>query len=145
LLECRQHGLAVIVRTPVSAETPTMMGDLVRVPQSLRRRGSSIVVASIGRQVLPVTDTETAPSLLWFATIQCIESEQDPAGLAPQSCFISAEAVECEVGQIGETQKATREVSVGFNGRFDRPWVGFCSVGDVVRRRVDTGRISPPE
>ena len=44
---------------------------------------SSIVVAFIGRQVLPATDTQTAPSLLRFATIQCIESEQDPTSLAP--------------------------------------------------------------
>ena len=68
--------------------------------------GSSIVVASIGRQVWPATDTETAPSLLWLATIQCIEREQDLSGLAPQGCFIAAEAIEREVGQIGETQKS---------------------------------------
>src|SRR5271163_3877622 len=36
----------------------------------------SILVAFVGRQVLPATDTETAPSILWFATIQCIESKQ---------------------------------------------------------------------
>ena len=65
--------------------------------------------------------------------------------MAPQGCFIAAEAIEREVGQIGETQKATRKVSVGFNGRFDRPWVGFCFVGDVVRCRGETDRVSPPE
>ena len=84
-----------------------------------------------------MAETETAPSLLWFAAIQGIESKQDPAGLAPQGCFIAAEAIEREVGQIGQTQKATRKVSVGFDGRFDRfrPRVGygFCSVGDAVR------------
>ena len=37
--------------------------------------GSSFVVASIGRQVLPATDAETASSILWFATIQRIESK----------------------------------------------------------------------
>ena len=56
--------------------------------------GSSKVVASVGRQVLPATDTETAPSVLWFATIQCIESKQDLAGLAPKGCFIPAKPVE---------------------------------------------------
>jgi len=56
----------------------------------LRRRGSSIVVASVGRQVLPATDTEAAPSVLGFATIQCIERKQDLAGLAPEDSFIWA-------------------------------------------------------
>jgi hypothetical protein len=79
---------------------------------------------------LPVIDKEAAPSLLGFATVQCIERKQDPAGLAPQGCFIAAEAIEREVGQIGETQEATRKFSVGFNRRFDgfRPRVsGPCS------------------
>ena len=71
---------------------------------------SSIVVASIGRQILPAADTETAPSILWLATIQCIESKQDLAGLAPKGCFIPAKPVERVVGQIGQTQKATCEV-----------------------------------
>jgi hypothetical protein len=35
--------------------------------------------------------------------------------LAPKGCFIAAEAIERVVGQIGETQKATRELS----GRMD--------------------------
>ena len=48
----------------------------------------SAVVASVGRQVLPATDTETAPSLLWFTAIQCIKSKQDLGGLAPKDCFI---------------------------------------------------------
>ena len=65
------------------------------------RSGSSIVVASADGQVLPATDTETAPSLLWFATIQCIESKQDLAGLAPKDCFIPAKPVERIAGQIG--------------------------------------------
>jgi hypothetical protein len=55
--------------------------------------GNSIVVASVGRQVLPATDTETAPSLLWFSTIQCIESKKDLAGLAPKDCCIAAKPI----------------------------------------------------
>jgi hypothetical protein len=47
---------------------------------------------SIGRQVVPVTDTETTPSFLWFATIQDIKSKQDLADLAPRDCFISAKS-----------------------------------------------------
>ena len=56
--------------------------------------GGSIVVTSVGRPVLPATGTETAPSLVWFATIHCIESKQDLAGLAPKDCFIPAKPVE---------------------------------------------------
>jgi hypothetical protein len=94
---------------------------------------------------LQAADTETAPSLLWFAAIQGIESKQDPTDLAPKSCFVSAEAIQREVGQIGETQKATRKVGVGFNGRFRRfrrrIGPGFCSIGDAVRSWIETGRV----
>jgi hypothetical protein len=62
---------------------------------------SSIVVASVGRQVLPAPDTETAPSLVWFVTIQCIESKQDLTGLAPKVRFIPAQPVERIAWQIG--------------------------------------------
>jgi hypothetical protein len=51
---------------------------------------SSIVVVSVRRQVSPATDTETAPSLLWFTAIQCIKSKQDLGGLAPKDCFIGS-------------------------------------------------------
>jgi hypothetical protein len=53
-----------------------------------------------------------ACSFLWFAAIQGIERKQDLAGLAPKGCLIAAQAIEREVGQIGQTQKATRESSV---------------------------------
>ena len=46
---------------------------------------------------------ETALSVLWFAAIQRIERKQDLPDLAPKDCFISAEAVERVVGQIGKT------------------------------------------
>jgi len=78
--------------------------------------GGSIVVAPVGQQVLPTTDTQTAPSLLWFATIQSFESKQDLAGLPPQGCFIPAKPVERIGGQIGQTQQATLEVGCGING-----------------------------
>ena len=97
-----------------------------------RVMGGSIVVASVGRQVLPITDTETAPSLLWFATIQCIESKQDLAGLAPKDCFIPAKPIERVAGQIGKTQKATCEVGGGVNGSRPRAGPGFRLVSDAV-------------
>jgi len=87
--------------------------------QCLIRRAIN-TVTPVGRRFLPVAVTETAPTLLWPATTQSIESKQNPPGLAPKSCFVSAEAIEREVGQIGETQKATREVSGAIDGRFDR-------------------------
>ena len=55
----------------------------------------------------------TSFPLLGFAPIQCFERIKDAAGLTPQRCFISAEAIEREVGQIGETQKAARELDGG--------------------------------
>jgi hypothetical protein len=45
---------------------------------------------------------------------------QKASGLAPKSYFISAEPVERVVGQIGQTQKATREVGGRVNGRPNR-------------------------
>src|SRR5689334_3095367 len=54
-------------------------------------------------EFLPVAGTETPPSLAWSAAIQDVKSKEDPAGLTPKSCFISAEAVERVVGQIRET------------------------------------------
>jgi hypothetical protein len=48
-------------------------------------------------------DTGMVSSFLRFAAIQSIECIQNPAGLAPKSCFIAAQAIEREVGQIGET------------------------------------------
>ena len=64
-------------------------------------------------------EAETAPSIPWLAAIQGIKSKKDLAGLAPKGCFISAEAVEHVVGQIGESQKATRELGGGIDSHFD--------------------------
>src|SRR6516164_2767168 len=89
--------------------------------------------------------------LLWFAAIQGVERNQDLARLAPKGCFIAAEAVEREVGQVGKTQKTSRE----FNGRADsrsdkirlRPRHRFFYVRSVGRCRIAivTDRLSPPE
>jgi hypothetical protein len=40
-------------------------------------------------------------TLLWFASIEGLERVKDPAGLAPESRFIAAEAIEREIGKIG--------------------------------------------
>ena len=77
--------------------------------------------------------------------------KQDLAGLAPKGCFIPAEAIECVIGQIGETQKAMRELSGQINGRSDRfrhrAGHDFRSICYSVQFRiaVETDRVSPPE
>ena len=121
---------------------------LIRMIYVLARQSRlfAIVVVSVGRRVLPAVDTETAAFLLWFATIQCIQSKQDLAGLAPKDCFIPAKPVEWVARQIGQTQKATCEVGGGIY-RFRRAGPGFCSVCDAGRCSIGVGidRISPPE
>jgi hypothetical protein len=62
----------------------------------------------VDREYPPAADTESAPSTPWFAAIQSIKSKEDLSGLAPKGCFISAESVERIVGEIRETQEATR-------------------------------------
>ena len=39
---------------------------------------------------------------LRLAAIEYLERVKDPAGLAPQGCFIAAEAIEREIWKIGE-------------------------------------------
>jgi hypothetical protein len=56
---------------------------------------------------------------LWFAAIQGIERKQDLGNLTPKGCFIATEAIEGEVREIGKTQEATRELSVGIDSRAD--------------------------
>ena len=50
---------------------------------------------------VPATDREAPPSILWVATIQCIERKQDLAGLAPKDGLIAAKPVERVAGKIG--------------------------------------------
>jgi hypothetical protein len=109
--------------------------------------GISIVVAIVGLKVVLTTDTETTPSLLWFPAIQCIESKQDLAGLAPKERFIPAKPVKRVARQIGQTQKATCEVGCGINGFRPRAGPNFRSACDAVRCSIGLGidRISPPE
>jgi hypothetical protein len=106
----------------------------------MRRPDGLTVVSSICRQAVLATDTETASSLLWFATIRCIESKQDLAGLAPEDGFIPAEPVERVTRQVGESQEATREVGRRIDGRFDRlrPGTGhgFGCVRDAAWCRI---------
>jgi hypothetical protein len=65
-----------------------------------------------------IIDTE-ACSFLWFAPIQGIKCNQDLTGLAPKGCLIAAQAIEREVGEIGQPQKATGELNGSIECRFD--------------------------
>ena len=82
-------------------------------------------------------DTGVAPSFLWFAAVQGVEGKQDLASLAPKDCLIAAEALEREVGQIGKTQKATRDLNGRMDSRSEKIWLeargGFCCVCDGER------------
>jgi hypothetical protein len=56
--------------------------------------GGDAFLGHVDRQVLPAADMEAAPSILWFAAIQGVQCKRDLAGLAPEGCFIPAEAIE---------------------------------------------------
>ena len=127
---------------------PAMRKRWIPRTQAALRRSSTLLAA---RQFSPAAETETSPSVLWFAAIQCIESKQDLPSLAPEGNFVSAEAVERIVGQIGETQKTTREISDWIGGGIDGfragAGQGFRTVCDAVRCRIvaETDCVSPPE
>ena len=85
----------------------------------------------------------TAP-LLRFASIKDLERVKDPTGLAPESRFIAAEAIEREIGQIGQPQKAAGELdssSVGFHPGVGRRFYVADSTG---RSCIAAGGFGPP-
>jgi hypothetical protein len=53
---------------------------------------------------------KTTTTLLRLAPIKRHECVKNPASLAPKGRFIPTEAIECEIGQIGETQKAAGQL-----------------------------------
>jgi hypothetical protein len=72
------------------------------------------VTRSICQKLLTLTEStserEGPLSFLRLSAIQNFKSEEDLTGLAPERGLIPTEAIEREVGQIGQTQKATREL-----------------------------------
>jgi hypothetical protein len=90
---------------------------------------------------------ETAPSISRLAAIQGVEGKQDLADLAPKDGFIPAEPVERQVGQIGEAQKAAREVSGGVDRFRAGAGHGFRFGCNAVRCPIGVGvdRVSPSE
>jgi hypothetical protein len=57
---------------------------------------------------------------LWFSAIQGIDRKERLADLASQGCFIAAEPIEREVGQISKTQEATVELDIMMDVGLDR-------------------------
>jgi hypothetical protein len=84
----------------------------------------SLFSPPIGLRFLLVADAQTAPSFLWFAAIQGVECKERLDHLAPQGCFIAAETIEREIGQISQTQKAARNVDGWITPRGDRSSIG---------------------
>jgi hypothetical protein len=84
--------------------------------------------------------TKTTPSIPWFTAIQGIKGKHDLGNLAPEGCFISAETIEREVGQISKTQKATCELD-------SRAEHGSWCTGNAVRCRtaIDIDGVNAPE
>src|SRR5262249_38286258 len=54
---------------------------------------------------LPRSEPNSARPLLRFAAVQFFERVERPTSLAPKACFIATEAIEREIGKIGESQK----------------------------------------
>ena len=65
----------------------------------------SILVALKCEELFGIADFEVAPSFLWFAAVQGIEGEERLADLAPEGCFIAAEAVERAMGRLARRKK----------------------------------------
>jgi len=148
-LQAASNSNPRINSAPFAIVSALMLRRNLAVPEDRRARRLTLL-GTVDRQSLPAAETETAPSVLWFAAIQGIKRKQDLAHLAPKSLFILAEAVERVVRQAGETQKATHELS-GRDGGFDRfrhrAGHVFHFVRDAVRGRIaaETALVSPPE
>jgi hypothetical protein len=59
-----------------------------------------------------------ARSLVWFTTLKGFKRLKDVTGLAPKGRLITAQAIEREIGQIGQARIAAGELhfgSVGFH------------------------------
>ena len=106
LTDAERHEIRKLVAALEAEEVVRLAGGSLLASIALKRR----------QWRLPA-DRETSPSFLWFAAIQGIERKERLADLAPQGCFIAAEAVECVIGQIGETQEAACQLISMMNVR----------------------------
>ena len=100
--------------------------------EHLRLDARELLLGVVDQKLLSAAETETAPSIPWFAAIQGFKSKKDLAGLAPKGGFVPAEAIERVVAQIGETQKATGEL----NARIDSSLDGLVGAVNVFSIRT---------
>ena len=96
-LQAASNSNPRINSAPFAIVSALMLRRNLAVPEDRRARRLTLL-GTVDRQSLPAAETETAPSVLWFAAIQGIKRNQDLADLAPKHCFIAAEAVEFVVG-----------------------------------------------
>ena len=120
--------------------------------EHLQLDARELLLGVVDQKLLSAAETETAPSIPWFAAIQGFKSKKDLAGLAPKGGFVPAEAIERVVTQIGETQKATRELNGRIDSSLDGVLVGAVNVFSIVRATVqcwigvvEAGRVSATE
>ena len=92
-----------------------------------------------------VSKSVMAHSLLWFAAIKYLERVKDSASLAPQGGFITAETIEREIGQVGQSQKAASELDIGSVDVFPRVGYRFHITYSTVRNCVRASGICPAE
>jgi hypothetical protein len=70
-----------------------------------RAKARSILVVLESEELLTIAQFAAARSFLWFTAIKSIEGEERLAGLSPQSCFVAAEPIQREIGQICQRKK----------------------------------------
>jgi hypothetical protein len=80
-----------------------------RVASFIDRRRHPLFALEI-RESLWAANITIASSLLGFAPIRRVKRNYYPAGLTPQRRFVAAEAIECEIRQIRQMQKAAGEL-----------------------------------
>ena len=84
-------------------------------------------------------------SLLRLAAIQCFERVKDSADLVRKSRFIATEPIKCEVGKVGETQKATRDSTAVASTFIPESESHFYVVNSTELSCIASGRFPPPE
>ena len=101
------HRSSKLDELPIKTFMRLLLPDLIfNVPKLL----AASSLRSFLLDLIFIPWPHTTHSLLRFAAIKHFKRKQDPAGLAPKGRFIAAEAIECEIGQVGQTQKAACEL-----------------------------------
>src|SRR5262249_16142930 len=102
----------------------------------------ALMLAPLVCKFLPTPNSKLAPSLLWLATVQCIEGEQDLSDLTPERCLVATESVQGGIRQIGKAQEAACEVGARVSGGWEVGW-DFFTHWDVAHRSFTAGIFAP--